>query len=151
MKMNKANILAVFALALALGASGAMAAKKGERGQLSAKDYKFALNAAQGGMAEVQLGELARQRAVNPQVKSFADKMVKEHGKANDDLKQIVTKKGAILPADLPSKETSTMKSLEKATGADFDREYVEHMVKDHRKDVKEFEEAAKSLSDPDL
>jgi putative membrane protein len=66
-------------------------------------------------------------------------------------LKQIVTKKGAILPADLPSKETSTMKSLEKATGADFDREYVEHMVKDHRKDVKEFEEAAKSLSDPDL
>jgi len=76
---------------------------------------------------------------------------VTDHSKANEELRQIITKKGAVLPADLPRKETSVMNDLQKVNGADFDRQYVTHMVKDHKKDVKEFEKAARELSDPDL
>jgi putative membrane protein len=148
MKIGKITLLTV---ALAAGTSLAVAADKGEKGQLASKDYKFAVEAAQGGMAEVQLGELAKTKATNPQVKSFADKMVTDHNKANDELKQIVSRKGATLPTELPRKENSTLDSLQKATGADFDKQYVEHMVKDHKKDVKDFQDASQSLNDPDL
>ena len=151
MKIAKIMQLTVFGVALALGASFATAADKAERGQLSSKDYKFAVKAAQGGMAEVEIGQLAKQKANNPQVKTFAEKMVTDHTKANEELKQIVSKKGAAFPANLPRKENSTFNSLEKATGNDFDKEYVEHIVKDHKKDVKEFEDAAKNADDPDL
>jgi putative membrane protein len=148
MKIGKITLLTV---ALAAGTSLAVAADKSEKGQLASKDYKFAVEAAQGGMAEVQLGELAKTKATNPQVKSFADKMVTDHNKANDELKQIVSRKGATLPTELPRKENSTLDSLQKATGADFYKQYVEHMVKDHKKDVKDFQDASQSLNDPDL
>lgn len=147
----KGNQLAVIGLALALGTTAVSAADKAERGQLSAKDYKFAVQAAQGGMAEVQLGELAKQKAANPEVKSFGEKMVTDHKKANDELKQIISQKGAVLPTELPRKDASTLNGLQRANGPDFDREYIEHMVKDHKKDVKEFEDAAQSLTDPEL
>src|SRR5689334_1615636 len=148
MKIGKITLLTV---ALAAGTSLAIAADKGEKGQLSSKDYKFAVDAAQGGMAEVQMGELAKQKATNPQVKSFADKMVTDHNKANDELKQIVSRKGATLPTDVGRKENSHYDSLQKENGADFDKAYVEHMVKDHKKDVKDFQDAAQNLTDPDL
>src|SRR5947207_6021215 len=85
MKIARITQLTVFGVALALGASFATAADKTERGQLSSKDYKFASKAALGGMAEVELGQLAKQKANNPQVKNFADKMVTDHTKANDE------------------------------------------------------------------
>src|SRR4051812_8515705 len=77
--------------------------------------------------------------------------MVTDHSKANDELKQIISSKGASLPATPSRKENSAMDDLQKATGQDFDKKYVEHMVKDHKKDVKEFEDATKNLSDPEL
>src|SRR5437588_7793769 len=128
MKIGKITLLTV---ALAAGTSLAVAADKGEKGQLSSKDYKFAVEAAQGGMAEVQLGELAKTKATNPQVKSFADKMVTDHNKANDELKQIVSRKGAVLPATVSRKENSTLDDLQKTSVQDIDKKYVEHMVKD--------------------
>jgi len=146
MKIGKIALLTV---ALAAGTSLAVAADKGEKGQLSSKDYKFVVEATQGGMAEVQMGELAKQKATNPQVKSFGEKMVTDHNKANDELKQIVSRKGATLPTELPRKENSHYESLQKST--DFDKDYVQHMVKDHKKDVKDFQDAAESLNDPDL
>jgi len=151
MRSTKTSQLAVFSLAMALGSSLAFAAHTGERGQLSSKDFKFAVDAAQGGMSEVQLGELAKQKATNPQVKTFAEKMVTDHNKANDELKQIISRKGAVLPATLSRKENSTLDDLQKATGQDFDKKYVEHMVKDHKKDVKDFQDATQNLTDPDL
>jgi putative membrane protein len=128
------------------GASGAK-----HRGQLSEKDYKFAVKAARGGMEEVELGQLAEQKANNEAVRSFGQKMVTDHSKANDDLKQIVAQKGATLPTQLTHKEHATMEDLQKATGADFDKTYVRAMLKDHREDVKEFKEASKDLQDPEL
>src|ERR1044071_6889979 len=119
MKIGKIALLTV---ALAAGTSFAVAADKGEKGQLSSKDFKFAVEAAQGGMAEVQMGELAKQKATNPQVKSFAEKMVTDHNKANDELKQIVSRKGGTLPTELPRKENSHYESLKKSTEFDKDR-----------------------------
>ena len=70
---------------------------------LSSSDRNFLMKAAQGGMAEVDLGQLASQRASDPQVKQFAERMVADHGKANDQLKQIASSKNVTLPTDVPA------------------------------------------------
>lgn len=124
---------------------------RGDRGQFSEKDWKFITEAARGGMAEVELGQLAKDKASDPNIKSFGDKMVADHKKANDELKQIVARKGATLPANLTHHDTRMVDRLQKATGADFDKEYAKAMVKDHETDVKEFEKAAQSADDPDI
>ena len=77
--------------------------------------------------------------------------MVADHSKAANELKQIVTTKGAMVPTELSRRENSEIERFEKLSGRDFDKEYAEHMVKDHKKDLKEFQEAAKDLTDPDL
>lgn len=127
------------------------AAADEQRGQLSAHDYKFVVDAAKGGMAEVTLGQLAAQKATDPSVKDFAQRMVQDHQKANDELTKLAAQKGATLPADTASAEKSTTEHLNNLTGADFDKAYMDHMVKDHKKDVKEFEREAKNAKDPDL
>jgi hypothetical protein len=83
-------------------------AQHGEVGgasSLSSSDRNFIMKAAQGGMAEVELGQLASQRASDPQVKQFAERMVADHGKANDQLKQIASSKNVTLPTDVPAAE----------------------------------------------
>ena len=125
--------------------------KTEQHGQLSRKDYKFAREAAQGGLLEVKLGELAKQKASNPTVQQFGDRMIADHTKANDQLKQIATQKGAILPTQLSRREESELEHMQKLSGADFDKAYADHMVKDHRKDIKEFQDAAKNAQDQDL
>jgi putative membrane protein len=77
--------------------------------------------------------------------------MVADHSKANDELKEIATRKGATLPTQLSYSERSTLEDLQKATGTEFDRIYAKAMVKDHKTDVKEFQKAANDLNDPDL
>ena len=122
-----------------------------QRGQLSEKDFKFVRDSLRGGTTEVQLGEMAVQKAENPGVKDFGQRMINDHNKANADLRQIAESKGAILPTDLSHRENFEVGRFQKLTGKDFDKEYVEHMVKDHKKDVKEFQDASKELTDPDL
>ena len=157
MKLHKqATITAVAALAIALcGPARAAdvfgANDKAQRGQLTEKDYKFVKEASRGGMSEVDLGNLAKQKGTSQSVKDFGQRMVRDHTKANDDLKQIASQKGATLPSELDRSDRSTMDKLQKATGADFDREYANAMVKDHRTDVKEFQNAAQNATDPDL
>jgi putative membrane protein len=119
--------------------------------KLSHGDRKFMTEAAQGGMAEVQLGQLATQKAQSDQVKQFGQKMVDDHTKANDQLKQIAASKGVTLPTDLDSKHKREMERLSKLSGAEFDREYMKHMVSDHKKDVSDFKKEAKSAKDADL
>ena len=121
------------------------------RGLLSESDYKFVIDAARGGMEEVQLGQLAEQKGANQAVRSFGQRMVTDHTKANDELRQIAMTKGATLPTQFTSSERSTIEDLQKTSGTDFDKDYAKQMVKDHKTDVKEFEKAAKNLKDPDL
>lgn len=126
-------------------------ATKEDRGQLSAEDYRFVTEAARGGLFEVQAGELARSQATNPAVKDFAERMITDHGKANQELKQLAKDKGATLPTTLNGKEERTLEHLRKASGKDFDKVYAQHMVDDHQQDLTKFRKAAEQSEDPDL
>jgi putative membrane protein len=118
----------------------------------SAKDSsKFATNAAQGGMAEVELGRLATQRAGDPSVREFGARMVADHSRANSELKSIASQKGIKLPADLSSEQKSEMDKLAKMSGAEFDKEYMSTMLKDHQTDVKDFQTQSESGNDPEI
>jgi len=122
-------------------------AKTGEndRAMNQTNDKKFATDAAIGSMAEVALGKLAAEKATNPEVKQFGQKMVEDHGKANDELKAAAQKESIDLPSSLDSKHQATVDKLSKLSGADFDKAYVKEMVKDHDKDVKEFQKEAQN------
>lgn len=109
---------------------------------LSAKDKTFIKNAAKGGMEEVEMGKMALQQGKSADVKKFGQRMVTDHTKANNELMALAAKKGFALP----NEKTKTEKF-----GANFDKEYMADMVKDHEKDLAEFQEEAKNGSDPDL
>ncbi len=109
----------------------------------------FWSTAAQGGMAEVELAKLALQKSQNADVKKFAQMMITDHTKANDELKALAAKKNIVLPTDIGGHK-STVDDLSKLSGADFDKEYVEAMVDDHEEDVDFFEDKSNN-SDADL
>lgn len=114
-------------------------------------DAKFAVAAANGGMAEVELGTLAQQKAVNTKVKDFGAMMVSDHSKANDEMKALAKSKGLTLPTAIDDKEQKVKDDLSTKSGADFDKAYVSNMIDDHKEDIKEFEDASKNCKDPDL
>jgi putative membrane protein len=114
-------------------------------------DQEFMNKAAQGGMAEVMLGQTASSKGTSPDVKNFGNRMVSDHGKANDELKQLAQTKGVTLPADVDDESKKMADKLSKLSGKDFDKAYIDGMVEDHEKDVKEFEKASKNAKDPDL
>jgi putative membrane protein len=111
----------------------------------------FAVKAADGGMMEVTLGKLAREKGVNPRVKEFGAMMVRDHSKVGDDLKAIAANKNITLPDSAGNDFQEHIRDMEKKSGKDFDKEYMDMMVKDHNEDVGMFEKAADNLSDPDL
>lgn len=119
--------------------------------EVSSDDKEFMNKAAQGGMAEVKLGELASTKAQNPDVKAFGQKMVTDHGKANDELKAIAARKNVTLPTDVNAEQKETYDKLSKLSGAEFDKEYVKTMVDDHQKDLDEFKDEADDGDDADV
>jgi putative membrane protein len=112
------------------------------------EDIEFVLDAAKGGLAEVELGKLASDRAQNDEVKKFAQRMVDDHAKANEQLKQIAESKSIKLPTEVEPKDKALMQRLEKLNGAAFDRAYMAAMVNDHVKDVNEFKREANAGRD---
>lgn len=114
-------------------------------------DAKFAVEAANGGMGEVNMGKIAQQNAANPRVKSFGAMMVNDHSKANDELMALAKEKNITLPAAVNEDEQKMEADLTKKTGKDFDKAYVDGMVKDHKDDIKAFEGASKNCKDPDI
>jgi putative membrane protein len=119
--------------------------------KLSGMDHKFVMEAAVGGMEEVQLGQLAAQKASDPSVKNFGQHMVDDHSKANSQLMQIASQKGITPPTTLPADKQKDMDKLNGLSGAAFDKAYIDMMVKDHKKDVAEFQKQAKNGKDADL
>lgn len=115
------------------------------------KDAKFAVAAANGGMAEVELGRLAQQKAADAKVKDFGAMMVGDHSKANDELKALAKSKGITLPVAIGAEEQKVKDELSAKSGADFDKAYVSDMIDDHKKDIKEFEDASNNCKDADL
>jgi putative membrane protein len=114
-------------------------------------DTKFLKDAAESGMAEVALGQLAASKATNADVKSFGQKMVDDHGKANDQLKQLAAQKGVTLPDGPSMMQKHDADRLSKMSGAGFDRAFMDQMVKDHKKVVAEFDRVSKGAKDSDV
>jgi putative membrane protein len=127
------------------------AATHAARGKQSASDRVFMLKAAEGAMAEVELGQLATQKASSPEVKQFGQRMVDDHSKAGDQLKQIASQEGVKLPNTLNAKHAATKSRLEKLSGEAFDRAYIQNMVAYHTKDVGAFKREARAGRDPEL
>jgi putative membrane protein len=134
-----------------MGTSSGSMSKPMSGKKMSSSDTKFMKDAAMGGMEEVELGKMAAQKASDADVKSFGQKMVDDHSKANDQLQQLATQKGVTLPTGPSTMQKSDMAKLDKLSGSAFDKAYVSMMVKDHKKDVAEFKKASTSAKDSDL
>jgi putative membrane protein len=106
-------------------------------------DAHFAKVAAQGGLAEIQLGKLAADRGSNAVVKAFGERMVTQHGAAGDQLKAAAEQAGMALPTAVSLKDQQTYDRLARLHGSDFDRAYADDMVQDHAKDLSEFQNEA--------
>jgi putative membrane protein len=114
-------------------------------------EKRFVKDALVGGMTEVELGKVAVEKASSDAVKQFGQKMIDDHSKANEELRQIASKEQISVPDSLDSKHQSRVDKLSKLSGADFDRAYIKDQLKDHQKDVQEFQMEAQSGSDPDV
>jgi len=114
-------------------------------------DLAFLNDTAPGGMVEVELGRLAVKQASSKEVKQFAERMIADHSKAGEELKQLAQQKKVMLSPELLPAHKETMAKLSKLNGAEFDREYVKAMVADHEKDVTAFESVAKGAVDADV
>ena len=109
-----------------------------------AGEVRFLKEAGQGDMAEIQLGQLAQQKASSPEVKQFAQRMVTDHTQNQDQLKQVAQQEGVTLPTKLSPKDAAARARLEKLSGKAFDHAYMLDMVKDHTKDVAKFKDESK-------
>jgi putative membrane protein len=114
-------------------------------------DSSFIKSAAEGGMAEVELGQLAQQKATNPAVKSFGAMMVSDHTAANDKLKALAATKEVSLPTSPSLMQKASKAKLDMMSGDTFDKSYVKGMIDDHKTDIKEFEKEASEGKDPQV
>jgi putative membrane protein len=133
---------AALAMSLALTASVALAEDN--------PDATFYKKAAEGGMAEVELGKLAQDKSPTTSVKEFGAMMVADHSAANDKLEAIAAKKNIKLPASPSVGQMATKTKLEVLSGNTFDKSYIKGMVEDHQEDIKEFQTEATSGQDAD-
>lgn len=111
----------------------------------------FMTKAADGGMMEVQLGQLAQQQAESQRVKDFGAMMVRDHQKANDELKILASTKSVTLSDSLTPEHKRHVTNLQNKKGTAFDKAYMSMMVQDHQKDIKEFEKASNELPDAEV
>ena len=152
--ISRIAVVALIGAGLCLGVSAQAAAKKEEKkteqpskspatAALSDKDKAFMKEAAKGGMMEVDMGKMAQQKGKSADVKKFGSTMVADHTKAGNELMAIAKKKGVDL-----SKEKGKMMKL---NDANFDKDYIDAMVKDHEEDLAAFQAEAKNGSDADV
>ncbi len=113
-------------------------------------DEDFIIEAASGGMMEVELGRYAQQNSQNSRVKQFGAMMVRDHSKANEELRSIASGKNVTI-SDMEDSHRRKMTDLQEKSGEDFDDAYIREMVDDHEKDVDKFKKFAKDGKNPDL
>ena len=114
-------------------------------------DQNFILAAAQGGMTEVRLGDLAAQNGTRADVKDFGQMMVKDHSAINADLKALASQKGVTLPDSLDTKHQGMVDKLAALSGSAFDEAYISAMVKGHKMDAKAFKAESVATTDADI
>ncbi|MGA7614081.1 MAG: DUF4142 domain-containing protein [Thermoanaerobaculia bacterium] len=115
------------------------------------RDRDFMMKAGEAGKAEVILSNLAIERASNPDVKDFARRMIDDHTRNNAELEKLASDKGVSLPKDLHRKHQEVRDKLQNADGRNFDRQYMDAMLEDHRKVVDEFRTEKENVEDSDL
>jgi putative membrane protein len=113
-------------------------------------DAKFYKDAAEGGIAEVEMGNLAQQKAQSQSVKDFGAQMVKDHSAANKKLKTLALSKNITLPASPSAAQIAVKSKLQSRSAQSFDRSYIRGMIKDHEEDIAEFKKEAATGQDPD-
>lgn len=145
-KSCSTNTLAVCA-ALIFASNGMSA----EKDTLDSHDVKFVKQEAAAGMALVKLAGLGAQKAVRPEVKAFAEMIVKDHTTANEELSKLAATKGVEISAVIAPKYAEAFQNLEKTESADFDKEFLNVAVSSHKKCVGSFENAAQSAADSDV
>jgi putative membrane protein len=111
----------------------------------------FAVKAADIGMTEVKLGDLAQQNASSPRVKAFGQMMVQDHSKAGEELKGLAGAKSVTLPDSVGEDHSKHIQDLSKKKGKDFDKAYIDMMVNGHQDAIDMFDKASKDLKDADL
>jgi len=121
------------------------------RSSLPRGEIKFLQKAAQDGVAEVELGQLAQRKAMRDEVRQFAARMVQDHGKANEELRSIAGSHGVQVSTTLDRHHEREMNRLSGLVGGDFDRAYMSRMLDDHRKDVREFRKRANAKKQDDV
>ena len=146
-----ALILAAPAFAQQPSPGGSMNQPQAGQQKLDRADMQFVKKAAEGGMAEVELGKVAQQNAQDPQVKQFGQKMQQDHSNANQQLQAVAQQKGVQLPTQLDAKDQKELDRLSRLHGPQFDQAYMQTMLQDHDKDVKEFKKEAQAARDPDV
>ncbi|HEX2867735.1 MAG TPA: DUF4142 domain-containing protein [Ignavibacteriales bacterium] len=118
---------------------------------VSSEGREFISDAASGGMMEVELGTMAVQNASSQEVKDFGRRMIDDHSRVNNELKSIAAEENVPVPATLKSENRDEVDKLSKLNGSDFDKEYIDMMVKDHEKDIKDFEDMAQNAQNSNL
>jgi putative membrane protein len=149
MNINSASAtlgMTLLAVGLLIAVPGANAATT-----VSTADQGFILAAAQGGMTEVKLGELAAQKGMRDDVKAFGQMMVKDHTAINDDLKSLAAQKGVTLPDSLDAKHQGMVDKMAALTGSAFDDAYIAAMIKGHKQDAKAFKAESAATTDADI
>ncbi len=119
--------------------------------KLDSQDRSFVTKAAEGGVSEVKLGQLALDKASNPHVKQFSQKMIDDHKKADRQLRQALAEDKVAFPDHMSSDAANTYDKLAKESGKNFDQDYMQAMISDHQKDVSAFEDEAKNGKDQSL
>jgi putative membrane protein len=137
-------------LGMALVAVGLLVPRANAATTVSTADQEFILAAAQGGMTEVKMGELAAQKGMRADVKEFGQMMVKDHTAINDDLKALAAQKGVTLPDSLDAKHQAMVDKMAALTGSEFDDAYIAGMIKGHKKDDKAFKAESAATQDAD-
>lgn len=120
--------------------------------QQNMADRSFVKKALEGGMAEVQLGQLAQQKSQSDDVKQFGQKMVQDHTQMGDQLiKPIAQQLSVKEPKELPKKDRELVAKLQNLSGPQFDDAYIKAMMKDHKDDLNDFKDEAQTTQNPNL
>ena len=147
MKTKHLLLLAAVAALCAMPIQSVCAAQ----GNARSKDAGFIKKLADANMTEIKLARVALDNGQKQEVKDFANRMIKDHGKAGDELKPIAQKLNVNIPDQVSSEHQATIDKLSKLKGDKFDKAYAEAMVKDHKKVVSMFEKNEGQLQDADL
>src|SRR6185436_3464600 len=133
------------------GSTSIVTQSNGMQSPKKTSDKDFIYKAFMGGLLEAELGKAAKIRSSNQRVKNYGDMMAHDHTIANDNLKSIAESKNIKVPDRLDSDHQKMIDMMKEKSSSDFDKAYIEMMVSDHKKDIKEFEEAGTQVSDADV